>query len=435
MNAPLRTRLDAVAPAETAPAVRRRRRWPWVLGALAALGAGAFPFKDDVARYAAERQTPSQAAEAAAPVAKPISITVATATRREIAQVEQVTGTLVARDEVLVGAQIDGLRLDEYLVDVGDRVAQGQVLARLDRDMLETQALQNASSIAKAEAAIAQVEAAIAEAEASQVEAVASLKRAEQLKGSGNVTGETLQARQTAAQVAAARVRAQGQNLKAAQADKALAEAQGREIALRLARTEVRAPSAGVVASRTARVGQIVGMSGEPLFRLVRDGEIELMAEATETRLHSIVAGQPARVTAAGVPKPFDGQIRLVEPTVDATTRLGVVRVALPADGALRPGLFARGQIETARREGVTVPQSAILYGAAGVTVQVVKDGVVAERRVTLGLQDADGVEILEGVAAGEAVVARAGGFLRDGDRVAPVTAPAVSASASEVRR
>ncbi|GBD49142.1 efflux RND transporter periplasmic adaptor subunit [Methylopila sp. Yamaguchi] len=432
MNAPLRTRPDAATPVETTPPVRRRRRWPWVLGALAALGVGAFLFKDDLARYAAERQTPSQAADAAAPAAKPISVTVATATRREIAQVEQVTGTLVARDEVLVGAQIDGLRLDEYLVDVGDRVAQGQVLARLDRDMLETQALQNASSIAKAEAAIAQVEAAIAEAEASQVEALASLKRAEQLKGSGNVTGETLQARQTAAQVAAARVRAQGQNLKVAQADKALAEAQGREIALRLARTEVRAPSAGVVASRTARVGQIVGMAGEPLFRLVRDGEIELMAEATETRLHSIAAGQPARVTAAGVPEPFEGRVRLVEPTVDATTRLGVVRIALPTDRALRPGLFARGQIETARREGVTVPQSAILYGAEGVLVQVVKDGVVAERRVTLGLQDADGVEILEGIAAGEAVVARAGGFLRDGDRVAPVTTPAASASAAD---
>ena len=432
MNAPLRPHPEAAPATAAARPVRRRRRWPWLLGVLVVLGVGAFLSKDDLARYAAERQTPSQAAEPAAPVAKPIAVTVATATRREIAQLEQVTGTLVARDEVLVGAQIDGLRLDEYLVDVGDRVEQGQVLARLDRDMLETQALQNASSVAKAEAAIAQVEAAIAEAEASQVEAIASLKRAEQLKGSGNVTGETLQARQTAAEVAAARVRAQRQNLKVAQADRALAEAQGREIALRLARTEVRAPSAGVVASRTARVGQIVGMAGEPLFQLVRDGEIELKAEATETRLHSIAADQPVRVMAAGLPKPFDGRVRLVEPTVDAATRLGVVRIALPADGALRPGLFARGLIETARREGVTVPQSAVLYGAEGVTVQVVSDGVVAERRVTLGLQDADGVEILEGVAAGEAVIARAGGFLRAGDRVAPVTAPAVAASAKD---
>ncbi|WP_428981287.1 efflux RND transporter periplasmic adaptor subunit [Methylopila turkensis] len=433
MNAPMRPRPSGQPMSETAhapPPVRRRRRWPWlVLGLAVAVGA-AFLLKDEFARYAAERQTPSQAAESAAPAAKPISVTVAIAARREIAQIETVTGTLVARDDVLVSPQIDGLRLDEYLVDVGDQVAQGQVLARLDRDMLETQALQNASAIAKAEAAIAQVEAAIAEAEASQVEAIAALKRAEQLRSSGNVTGETLQARQTASEVAAARVRAQRQNLKVAQADKALAEAQGREIALRLARTEVRAPTAGVVASRTARVGQIVGMGGEPLFQIVRDGEIELKAEATETRLHAISAGQPAWVMAAGSPKPFEGRVRLVEPTVDAATRLGVVRVALPVDGVLRPGLFARGRIETARRQGVTVPQSAVLYGADSAIVQVVTDGAVSERRVTLGLQDGDGVEILEGVSAGEAVIARAGGFLRDGDRVAPVEAQGVSASA-----
>ena len=193
---------------------------------------------------------------------------------------------------------------------------------------------------------------------------------------------------------------------------------------------EVRAPASGVVSDRTARVGQTVGLAGEPLFRLVRDGEVELEAEVTETRLHSVEAGQPARIEVAGFAEPIEGKVRLVAPTVDAATRLGRVKIALPADRNLRPGLFARGAIEVARRDGVVVPQSAVLFGATGPRVQVVSDGVVAERSVAIGLQDADGVEILRGVSDGELVVARAGGFLRDGDRITAVTPPGARAGA-----
>ncbi|MGA0532446.1 efflux RND transporter periplasmic adaptor subunit [Hansschlegelia sp. KR7-227] len=413
----------------------RRRRWPIAALLLAAAaGAAAYVFEDDIRAKVGGLETgrAQAATEPAAP--KPPAITVATATRREIAETLVTTGTLVARDEILVGSQIDGLRLEAYLVDVGDHVEQGQVLARLDRDMVETQLVQNDSNIARAEAAIAQVEAAIAEAEASVVEADASLQRAVTLKRTGNATEETLTARQTAARVAAARVAAQKQNLKVAQSERTLAFAQRREIELRLARTEVKAPAAGIVASRTAQVGQIVGMSGEPLFRLVRDGEIELAAEATETRLHSVSVGQPARVEVAGFPEPVAGRVRLIEPTVDATSRLGLIKIALPADKGLRPGLFARGMIETARRVGVVTPQSALLFNADGVRVQVVKDGVVADRPVRTGLSDATGVEVVEGLQEGEEVVARAGGFLRDGDRITAVRAPETRADAGRSR-
>lgn len=393
------------------------RRWPKVLAlALIAAGVAAYVFRDDLlpADPAASVQVTARARTA-------IAVTVAPVTRREIVQRLALTGTLAARDEILVGAQIDGLRLEAYLVETGDRVEAGQTLARLDRDMLDVALAQNRSTVAKADAAIAQAGAAIAEAEAALVEAEAALRRAQQLKSSGNVTGETLQARETAAQVASARLRAQGEALKLAQADKALAEAQGREIELRLARTEVKAPAAGVVSARTARVGQIVGMGGEPLFRLVRDGAIELVARVPETRLPGLKPGQPVRVEVAGLPDPVWGDVRLVEPVVDAVTRLGLVRVALPDEPDLRAGLFARAQVETARREALVAPRSAVLYGAQGARVLAVRDGVVAELPVTLGVSDADGVEITDGVAAGETLVARAGGFLRDGDRVLAV--------------
>ncbi|MFL1876289.1 efflux RND transporter periplasmic adaptor subunit, partial [Hansschlegelia beijingensis] len=325
----------------SAPA--RTRRWRWLLAlALACGGVAAYAYRDPIAGLLHRDQAPAQAEARPAPP----SITVAKATLREIAQNIVVTGTLVARDEIMVGAQIDGLRLVSYLVDIGDHVEQGQVLARLDRDMLETQLAQNASQLARAEAAIAQVRAAIAEAEASRVDAEAALKRAETLKLSGNVTQELLQTRRTAMRVAEARLRAQNENLRVAESEKTLAEAQGREIEIRLARTEVRAPASGVVSDRTARVGQTVGLAGEPLFRLVRDGEVELEAEVTETRLHSVEAGQTARIEVAGFAEPIEGKVRLVAPTVDAATRLGRVKVALPTDRNLRPGLFARGAIE-----------------------------------------------------------------------------------------
>jgi len=412
----------------SAPA--RTRRWRWLLAlALACGGVAAYAYRDPIAGLLHRDQAPAQAEARPAPP----SITVAKATLREIAQNIVVTGTLVARDEIMVGAQIDGLRLVSYLVDIGDHVEQGQVLARLDRDMLETQLAQNASQLARAEAAIAQVRAAIAEAEASRVDAEAALKRAETLKLSGNVTQELLQTRRTAMRVAEARLRAQNENLRVAESEKTLAEAQGREIEIRLARTEVRAPASGVVSDRTARVGQTVGLAGEPLFRLVRDGEVELEAEVTETRLHSVEAGQTALIEVAGFAEPIEGKVRLVAPTVDAATRLGRVKVALPTDRNLRPGLFARGAIEVARRDGVVVPQSAVLFGAAGPRVQVVSDGVVAERSVVTGLQDADGMEILRGVSDGEFVVARAGGFLREGDRITAVTPPATRAGAAVI--
>lgn len=430
-------RQAALARAAAGGPAKRRRRWPYLLLALAAIGGGAYMFRAEIAGRLGEAA--AQKAEAAAPPAtvnepKLPTITVAAATRREIAETLVTTGTLVARDEILVGAQIDGLRLETYLVEVGDRVEKGQVLARLDRDMLETQALQNASQVARAEAAIAQVKAAIAEAEANVVEADAALARAVALKKTGNATEETLIGRQSAARIAAARVEAQSQNLKVAESELKLAHAQGREIELRLARTEVKAPAAGVVATRTAQVGQMVGMSGTPLFRIVRDGSIELEAEATETRLHAVGVGQKARVEVAGFPEPVEGVVRLVEPTIDRDSRLGRVKIALPGDKGLRPGLFARGRIETARREGLVVPQSALLYGASGARVQVVTDGLVADRPVRTGLADDAGVEILDGVREGEEVVARAGGFLRDGDRISAARVPAAQAEADSAR-
>jgi len=122
------------------------------------------------------------------------------------------------------------------------------------------------------------------------------------------------------------------------------------------------------------------------------------------------------------------GTVRLVDPTVDATTRLGRVAVTLPGEPGLRPGVFAEGAIETGRRQALTVPLSAVFFSVEGAYVQAVRDAVVERRPVETGFVGDGRVEIRRGLTEGEAVVLRAGSFLRSGDRIAPVSPPVAAA-------
>lgn len=356
------------------------------------------------------------------------AVTVVAAQKREIVETAVVTGTLVPRDEILVAPEIEGLRITELLVEEGDRVAKGQVLARLSSEIIATQEASNAAAISRAEAAIDQAKSQIVQAEATDVEARLSLERAQALMKTGNATAAVLEQRASAAQGAAGRLAAARGGLKAAEADLATAKAAEAEIALRRARTDIRAPEAGIVSRRTARVGATATAVGEPLFRLIARGEIELEGEMPENWLARLKVGDPVRLS-LDQGGSVAGSVRRVYPEVDRMTRLGKVRIQLAADPALMIGAFARGTVEVARREGVSVPVGSLIYAADGrASLLVVKDGRVEARTVETGLSAEGFTEIREGVAAGERVVARAGSFLRDGDRVRAVeTAPSGS--------
>lgn len=357
-----------------------------------------------------------------APAAAGPAVTVTRAAVGEIVQSILVSGTMVARDEVLVVPEVDGLAIVEILAEEGDEVAAGQVLARLNRTSLEAQKAQNEAQTARAEAGIAQSNAQIAEAEANLTQANANLDRSKALRSKGNVSQETFDQRESAARSGEARLTSARQALAMAKADRALAQAQGREIAVKLAHTEIKASAAGIVSSRNARLGAIAAMAAnEPLFRIIAEGAVELEAEVAEVELPQVKLGQPVAVTPAGGASPFAGSVRLISPEVDRHSRLGRVRVALTGNLPIAIGSFARGVIETGRRRGVMLPLSAVAYGRGGATVQSVAEGKVATRKVELGLADGARVEILSGVAEGEAVVARAGAFLRDGDIITPV--------------
>jgi RND family efflux transporter MFP subunit len=356
---------------------------------------------------------------AAARAAEPPPMAVATvvAARAEIVDSVLVDGTLVAREEVLVGPQIDGLRIVEILADEGDRVAAGQVLARLDRSALDVQLAQNDAALARAQAAIAQARNQILQAEAANEEAASALERAESLARTGIASRQTLDQRVAAARGAAARLAAARDALAVAEAERRQVEAQRRDTDLRLSRTEIRAPQAGLISRRTGRLGAIAGMSGDALFRLVAGGEIELEAEVPESRLAALAVGQTARVELSGA-GPVAGRVRLVPAEVDRATRLGRMRISLEAAPGLSVGRFARGTVETDRRAAILLPLSAVRLERQGASVQLVVEGRVRQRPVVLGSTAGGKVEIREGVAAGDVLVLRAGAFLRDGDAV-----------------
>ena len=359
------------------------------------------------------------------------AVTVASALNREVVEFAVVTGTLVPRDEILVAPEIEGLRITELLVEEGAQVAQGQPLARLSREMIATQEAANAAAIAKAQAAIIQARSQIVQAEAAQVEANLALERTRSLIRTGNATAVTLEQRVSAAQGNEGRLAAARGGLQLAEADLATARAQASEIALRRARTEIRAPEAGIVNRRTARVGATATAIGEPMFRLIARGEIELEGEVPEVWMPRLHVGDPTRLD-WDEGRTLKGRVRRIDPEIDRTTRLGRIRVSLDPDPGLRIGAFARGKVEVARRTGVAVPLSAVLYGAdGGASVFIVAGDRVEARRIAPGLA-ADGVlEVRSGVTAGEVVVARASSFLRDGDRVRPVVPPIKAAEAA----
>ena len=190
---------------------------------------------------------------------------------------------------------------------------------------------------------------------------------------------------------------------------------------------EVQAPVAGVVYASSALIGASASQQGEPLFRITRGGDVELRGETPVLSMARIKPGQPANVEIIGVGA-VHGKVQRIAGVVNAMTQLGQVSVALDANPLLKIGVFGKASIELARRCGPALPLSAVLFGDGGPIAQVVRNNHVETRALVVG-QIKDGqVELRQGVSEDETVVARAGAFVRDGDRVLP-TAASIAAS------
>jgi HlyD family secretion protein len=351
------------------------------------------------------------------------TVSVAAVARENFVDEIMVTGSLVAREEILIAPEVEGLRVISLDVEEGDTVEKGQLLASLEQETLLAKKAQYEANLERTEAAIAQANSQVKEAQAVLEEAEAQLARAGPLKERQFMSEAVFDQRRASASTARARLVAAKDGVLLARAEKAQIEAQLREVNWSLSKTEIRAPAPGLITRRTVRIGDLASATKSPMFVMARGGEIELEARVTQEKLARMKAGQKAVVTVAGA-KRVEGKVRLISPEIDPATRLGSVRIYLGTEPDLRVGAFGRGTVIAATRSGLSLPLSAILFDTGKAYVQKVADGKVATAPVTLGLTTGDAIEITSGLAPGDVVVAKAGSFLRDGDPVRPVLQP-----------
>jgi multidrug efflux pump subunit AcrA (membrane-fusion protein) len=187
--------------------------------------------------------------------------------------------------------------------------------------------------------------------------------------------------------------------------------------------TTLSAPAAGTVTRRAATVGAFASPPSqfvEPLFRIALDGQLELEVEVPSTQMPKLRPGQPARVAIEGGAE-TGGKVRTVGGEIEQRTQLGKLRLSLDSDSALRAGMFARVTIDAARSCGVSIPSAALIRRSEGMSVQVIRNGVVETRPVKVGLTSDSSTEIRDGLKADDIVVATAGTSLHDGDQVKTV--------------
>nr|MDX8320036.1 efflux RND transporter periplasmic adaptor subunit [Agrobacterium sp. rho-8.1] len=357
------------------------------------------------------------------------SIVVSEATTRDLVDRVVATGTLRPVDEIYVQPLVDGLSIDTLNVDIGDKVEAGASLAELSKDSLVLEKSQLQANRAKAEASVAQSNAQVIESQANYDDAIRQRDRADRLGKSGSGSVSQVEQTAAAADVAQARLQASRQAVTVGEADIKVVDAQIKDIDLKLSRTSVKTPVAGIVSAKNARVGAIASGSGDPLFTVIKDNAIELVADLSETDIQKVEPGQRAVITVAGGRNKIEGKVRLVSPTVDATTRLGSVHILLPADSPARAGMYGSAEVVIASANALALPLSAVTSGRDGSTTRRVENGVVRQVAVEIGIQDGGFVEIKNGISVGDVVVEKAGAFVRDGDKINPVPADAAASN------
>jgi HlyD family secretion protein len=321
------------------------------------------------------------------------SVTVVTVEPRQIEGGLVASGSLMPREDTAIFPQISGYRVAAVLVDEGSTVRAGQPLARLDDTLLRAQ-LDQQIDLAKEQ----NVAAERADAEAARVKG---------LDTRGILAQEQIDTRRYAAASAHAQAAAQAA---------AVHDVQTREALMTL-----RAPYDGLVIERNVRLGDMSETNAaNPWFRIAKNSQVELAADVGEGALDKMRVGAPVQVTLADGEKVI-GKVRLVSPRVDATTKLGRVRISLPVRPDIRAGGFASAAFLGFTRSVLAAPETAVRYDADGAAVMVVGAGDRVSRvPVTTGQHGGGYVELLTGPPAGSRVVEKAGAMLVSGDIIRP---------------
>ena len=390
------------------------------LAGMIAVGAGGI-WLSATSNAADEPAKTASASASAAKVKPALTVTTTKASSGNLVIKLAANGSVAAWQEALIGSEATGLRIQELHANIGDVVQRGQLLVSF------------ASETVKADLALAQ--ASLAEAQANLADAAANAERTRALQTSGALSAQQVGQYLTAEQTTKARV----------ESAKASVEAQQ----LRMRHTRVLAPDSGIITARAATLGSVVG-NGAELFRMIRQGRLEWRAEVTASEMAKIMPGTEAIVTAPGGTQ-WKGKVRVVSPTVDAQTRMGLVYVDLVPDAnstskpqaataslAFKPGMYAKGEFMMGSSQALTIPQQAVVVrDGFSYAFRLNADGRVTQIKVQTGrrVSNAQGdlVEVVSGLNADSTIVSSGAGFLNDGDtvKVVAATKPANTAAAS----
>jgi HlyD family secretion protein len=321
------------------------------------------------------------------------AVTVIVPGRQDIAALISTTGSLGALRDMPVGIPGEGGQVERVLVEPGQWVQRGQVLAVVNRSVQTQQAAQLA----------AQIEVARADLRLAQNQ----LQRAQSLVSRGFVSQADLDQKRATRDAAAARVR--------------VAEAQLGATRAQIGRLDIRAPTAGLVLSRAIEAGQVVGAGSGALFRIAEGGQMELLARLPQNDLARLSVGVPVTVTPVGSTATYQGTVRLIEPIIDPQTRQGIARILVPYNREIRPGGFASAEIRAGSTTAPLLPESAVQSDARGNFVYVIdSQNKVVRRDVVIGEVSDRGMQIASGLQGNERVVESAGAFLNPGQTVRP---------------
>jgi RND family efflux transporter MFP subunit len=337
----------------------------------------------------------NSASPAGTPTASVLAVTLVPVASQRLERGLVASGPITPWEEMQLGVELSGLRVTALHIDVGQRVARGQLLLELDHRTLDSD--------------LRQADAAHAEAAAGVQLAQVNLHRGELLAKDKLISASALDELRAA--------------LVQAQAREATTRAQRDGVQLRRDYAQLRAPDAGIVSRRNVQPGQVVA-AGTELLALIRQNRLEWRPELPEAELARVAVGDAVRLRdATGVA--VEGRVRAVSPGVDASKRTGIVYAELPAPGALKAGAFVEGRIVTDASPGLVLPAASVVVrdGYPYVFVVDPRSLVVHRVRVRTGERIGNVVEVLSGVLVGDRVVLQGAGFLGEGDRVRVVEA------------
>ena len=339
---------------------------------------------------------------------EPLRVTVVRAAPADMAQTLRLSGTLSAREDIAVSTPLQGLKIVAVYADAGDTVKRGQALAQLEDVNADSQLRQTEAQLARAKAQLRSQQAAAAEA-------AATLKRYRPLAEADALSRQELDQQKSAAATAAA-------NVEAAKADIAQLQAQLKDSRNQRGKTQIVAPADGVIAKRNAEAGALTGP--DALFHIIKDGTVELAADAGADELPLLQNGAQAQVSVRGRNEAVGGTVRLVPPEIDSSTRLGKVRITLAHSDGLYTGTYGEANIRLpSYRAAAALPETAVSFDSEGKASVLAVDGNgrVSRVAVTAGRKQGGMVEIVSGLENGRAVVRRASAFVNEGDNVKAV--------------